>query len=296
VAPSSLEFAPHAEDLKPVRLTGEYASGDGYVDMLGEPGEMYAQVGHAHVALAGDGSYASGPDPPPRTRFNTRFSQAPTLLINGVIAALTCYRIKGVICYQGEGNVGRAAQYRSLFLVLSDDWRRKWAYGCALLFAQLAGYGLESADPAESARVELHAARAMALSLPNTRMATAIDIGSEADIHPKNEQDVAQRLALAAAKIVYGANIVYSAPTYQSRRSERSRRRATFTNVGTGLLASNKDGYVHGFALAVGRRLRSFAPRRRCIEQMSLFRSTPCKPCCSVLRLGQHAGWKSHQQ
>ena len=119
----------------PVRLTGEYASGDGYVDRLGEPGEMYAQVGHAHVALAGDGSYASGPDlaalpdPPPRTRFNARFSQAPTLLINGVIAALTCHRIKGVICYQDEGNVGRAAQYRSLFSALIDDWRRKWGYG-----------------------------------------------------------------------------------------------------------------------------------------------------------------------
>ena len=133
------------------------------------------------------------PDPPPLTAFNSPFLQAPTLRFNGMIAPLTAYRIKGVIWYQGEANVGRAAQYRSLFPALIEDLRRKWGYDFAFLFVQLAGYGLEPADPAESARAELREAQAMALSRPNTGMATAIDIGSETDIHPKNKQDLAQR-------------------------------------------------------------------------------------------------------
>jgi sialate O-acetylesterase len=239
-----------------VRLTGEYASGDGYVGMLGEPAEMYADVGHAHVALAGAWSYAPGPDlsalpdPPPLTAFNSRFPQAPTLLFNGMIAPLTSYRIKGVIWYQGEGNVGRAIQYRSLFSALIDDWRRKWRHDIPFLFVQLAGYGLEAAEPSESARAELREAQAMALSLPHTGMATTIDIGNETDIHPKNKQDVAHRLALAAAKIVYGQNIVYSGPTYQSMRIERDGIRIRFTHVGTGLRVTGENGHVHGFAIA----------------------------------------------
>lgn len=90
----------------------------------------------------------------------------------------------------------------------------------------------------------------MAWSLPHTGMATAIDIGIETDIDRKNRQDMAHGLALAAAKIVYGENIVYSGPTYKSMRIERSRLRVTFTNVGTGLRARDKGGYVHGFSLA----------------------------------------------
>jgi sialate O-acetylesterase len=43
---------------------------------------------------------------------------------------------------------------------------------------------------------------------------------------------------------------MYSGPPYESIHIERSRLRVTFTNVGTGLLARDKDGYAHGFALA----------------------------------------------
>ena len=47
------------------------------------------------------------------------------------------------------------------------------------------------------------------LSVPNTGMAVAIDLGEWNDIHPDNKKDVGERLALAAENCL-GENIVYS--------------------------------------------------------------------------------------
>ena len=67
-----------------------------------------------------------------------------------------------------------------------------------------------------SAWAELREAQQQTLSLPNTGMATAIDIGEAGDIHPKNKQDVGRRLALIALANVYKKKVVFSGPMYQS--------------------------------------------------------------------------------
>jgi len=56
----------------------------------------------------------------------------------------------------------------------------------------------------------------MTLKLPNTGMASAIDIGEASDIHPKNKQDVGKRLALNALKIAYNKDMVYQGPMFTS--------------------------------------------------------------------------------
>ena len=48
----------------------------------------------------------------------------PANLFNGMIAPLRKFPIRGVIWYQGEANVGRAAQYKQLFPVMIEDWRQ----------------------------------------------------------------------------------------------------------------------------------------------------------------------------
>ena len=178
----------------------------------------------------------------------------PTVLFDGMIDPLTHFGIKGVIWYQGEANAidNRAAQYRRLFPALIEDWRSHWGYDVPFLFVQLAGYGHNKDEPAEYPWAELREAQSMALSLPATGMATAIDIGDENDIHPKDKQDVAHRLVLAAAKVVYADNIVYSGPTYQSMKIEGNRIRIEFSNVGSGLLIKDKYGYCRGFEIAAG--------------------------------------------
>ena len=86
--------------------------------------------------------------------------------------------------------------YRTLFPALIRDWRAQWRRSALpFLFVQLAGYQpLGSAEPAESEWAELREAQQLALALPATGMATAIDVGDSTDIHPRNKQEVARRV------------------------------------------------------------------------------------------------------
>ena len=74
---------------------------------------------------------------------------------------------------------------------------------------------------------------------PNTGMAVTIDIGDVKDIHPKNKQEVGERLALWALAKVYGKDIVYSGPIYKSMAVEGNKIRLQFDHVGGGLIASD---------------------------------------------------------
>ena len=71
-------------------------------------------------------------------------------------------------------------------------------------------------------------------NVPRTGLAVAIDIGDQ-DVHPKDKLDVGLRLALAARKIAYGENIVYSGPLYRDFRVEGSTARVRFSEIGSGL-------------------------------------------------------------
>jgi sialate O-acetylesterase len=250
------ELVKSGRNIVTVRLTGQYASGDGYAGMLGDASQMYAELGPRKISLAGIWHFQPGPDlselpePPPLAEFRTAFPQSPTLLFNSMVAPLARCRVKGVIWYQGESNVGRAAQYRSLFQALINDWRAHWGYQVPFLFVQLAGFGADAPEPEESARAELRESQSAALSLNRTGMATAIDLGDPEDIHPKNKQDVAHRLALAAADVAYGEHRIDSGPTYRSMRIEARQVRLEFYNPAPGLRICGEHAKPRGFAIA----------------------------------------------
>ena len=173
----------------------------------------------------------------------------PTVLFNAMIAPLMPFGIKGAIWYQGESNVGRAAQYRTLFPAMISDWRRQWGQGdFPFLFVQLANYLEEKNQPVESAWAELREAQLLSLALPNTGMAVTIDIGDANDIHPKNKQEVGRRLALAARHLVTQEDLVYSGPLYTAMQIEGDRIRLYFDHTAEGLVA--RGGPLTGFAIA----------------------------------------------
>ena len=63
-------------------------------------------------------------------------------LYNGMIAPLIPYAIRGAIWYQGEANVGRAYQYRTLFPAMIANWRADWGQGdFPFGFVQIAPFG-----------------------------------------------------------------------------------------------------------------------------------------------------------
>lgn len=174
----------------------------------------------------------------------------PSALYNGMIAPLLNYGIRGVIFYQGEANVRRAHQYRSLFLALIRDWRREWVQGdIPFLFVQLANHLAPQEAPAEPQPLpELREAQTLALELPNTAMAVTIDTGPGGKTHPPNKQVVGRRLALAALGSVYGRDVIYSGPLYRSMEKVGRAIRLDFDYVGGGLVAWGET--LRGFAVA----------------------------------------------
>jgi sialate O-acetylesterase len=188
----------------------------------------------------------------------------PAHLYNGMILPLIPYGIRGVIWYQGESNVERAWDYRRLFPAMIQCWRQQWGQGdFPFLFVQLASFYNhdpektiipEKGTPREDKWAELREAQLMALSVPNTGMASAIDIGSANNIHPKNKQEVGRRLALWALAKTYGRDIVYSGPLYKSMKVEGNKVRLSFdyTDGGLDVRQANTASadQLEGFAIA----------------------------------------------
>ncbi|MGA4577892.1 sialate O-acetylesterase [Limisphaera sp. VF-2] len=173
----------------------------------------------------------------------------PSELYHGMISPLIPYGIRGVIWYQGESNVGRAEQYRSLFPDLIRNWRRDWRQGdFPFLAVQLAPFLPIKDEPAESAWAELREAQMLAMrQLPKVGVVVTTDVGDPNDIHPVWKKPVGERLALAARSIAYGEKITWSGPLYRSVRFEGDRAIVSFDFVGRGLEA--RGGPLKGFAI-----------------------------------------------
>jgi sialate O-acetylesterase len=161
----------------------------------------------------------------------------PANLYCGVLHPVIGYGIRGAIWYQGESNASRAYQYRHLFPLMIQNWRDEWQQGdFPFYWVQLADFRNEKADPAESDWAELREAQTQTMSkLPNTGEAVITDLGEAHDIHPRNKQDVARRLARWALAKDYGQDLVYRSPIYKSHRTEKNRLIVTFDHVGGGM-------------------------------------------------------------
>jgi sialate O-acetylesterase len=167
-----------------------------------------------------------------------------------MIAPLGSFPIRGVIWYQGEANVDRASEYRELFPALIRAWRKHWGMeDLPFHFVQLANFKDIEDLPGESSWAELREAQTLALQLPNTGMAVAIDVGDALDIHPRDKQTVGYRLARSALYDVYGRKeIVPCGPLFQSAAPERDAIRVTFDFANPGLVCHGEA--LEGFAIA----------------------------------------------
>ncbi|MBM3956004.1 MAG: sialate O-acetylesterase [Planctomycetes bacterium] len=166
-----------------------------------------------------------------------RGNARPGNIHSGVLTPSIGYGIKGAIWYQGESNAGRAYQYRELFPFMIKSWRDEWALGdFPFYWVQLADFKAEQAAPAESDWAELREAQTMTMkALPATGEAVIIDIGEGKDIHPKNKQDVAKRLARwALAETYKKEGIVARSPLYKGMEKQASAIVLSFDHVAGG--------------------------------------------------------------
>ncbi|MBS1985762.1 MAG: hypothetical protein JST16_16510 [Bdellovibrionales bacterium] len=177
-------------------------------------------------------------------------------LYNAMVHPLIPYGIKGAIWYQGESNASKvqAPVYRRLFETMIQDWRSRWGVGdFPFLWVQLANFA-KAASPEDWILVQ--EAQTETLELKRTGQAVINDIGAPDDIHPKNKQDVGERLALAARHIAYGETLVYSGPRFRMVTAESAttgdrgaKLRVWFDSVGGGL-KTRGGGPVKGFEVA----------------------------------------------
>lgn len=212
----------------------------------------------------------------PKKPNNPLSAGRPTVLFKSMVKPLVPFAMRGIIWYQGESNASRANQYKTLFPALIKDWRNQWAQAGSnlgnfpFLYVQLANFLKRDQIPKNDPWPQLREAQLQTLTVPNTGMAVAIDLGETDDIHPKNKQDVGKRLALNALSHAYNRDLIYSGPIYQSMVVEEGQIRITFSHIGDGLqignskntqndrpegrlknrLKSRMEGRLKGFAIA----------------------------------------------
>ena len=192
------------------------------------------------------------PEDRPRQPRNPLVNQhRPANLYNGVLHPVIGYGLRGVIWYQGESNASRAYQYRHLFPLMIQNWREVWKQGdFPFYWVQLADYRDEAPSPGASEWAELREAQTLALDrLVNTGQAVITDLGEAHDIHPKNKQDVAKRLARLALADLYDQDIVARSPRFQEMSKNGNKILLSFKEVGSGLDTVDVDTPL-GFTIA----------------------------------------------
>ena len=197
-------------------------------------------VPRAEGAVArGEGLPPLPPNPAARRRMG------PASLYNGMIHPLVPYAIRGAIWYQGEANGGEGESYFHKMQALIRGWRAVWGQGdFPFYFVQLANY--RTSNPANAAGgdgwARVREAQRKSLGIPHTGMAVIIDIGEARDIHPRNKQDVGDRLARWALAGLFEKKLVPSGPLYKSHTVEGNKVRVAFDHVGAGLIVGEKKG------------------------------------------------------
>jgi len=199
------------------------------------PARLAAWQAAVERAKAADQPAPDKPEPPDAGKFHD--NQRPGNIHGGVLAPSIGYGIRGVIWYQGESNASRGHQYRTLFPFLIASWREEWGLGdFPFYWVQLADFKAERDEPGESTWAELREAQTLTMqALPNTGQAVIIDLGEGKDIHPRNKQAVAARLARwALAETYHVPGIACRSPSYTGMEKEGGKLVLSFDHVAGG--------------------------------------------------------------
>lgn len=237
-----------------IRVTS-YSANAGFVKdkryalMFGESKFGAAYSGDEEVSLRGEWQYQIAAQAG-SMKSNTTLHYLPSSLFNAKLAPALPLKIKGVIWYQGESNVDRAAEYQQLMTDLIGDWRKQFQQSdLPFVYVQLANFLYAVNEPGESGWAELREAQRKTLAVKNTAMAVAIDAGEWNDIHPLDKQIVGERLALGALKVAYGKkSLLASGPSLKKVKAKGNKVELVFADVGKGLQA--KGGVWKHIALA----------------------------------------------
>jgi sialate O-acetylesterase len=167
--------------------------------------------------------------------------QTPTALFNAMINPMVGYGIRGVIWYQGEGNINEPQNYQKMLPGLIEDWRSLWGIGdFPFYYMQIApfDYGQEGLNSAYLREAQLKAST----TLPNIGMACILDIGEKNCIHPSNKETGSKRLALMALEQTYGIKGINGlSPVMKEMSVSEGVVKLIFDNAPNGLTSFGKE-------------------------------------------------------
>ena len=173
---------------------------------------------------------------------------APAGAFSGMIAPLIPFGIKGILWYQGEGNIGQAEAYKTAFPTLIKDWRERWKNPeLPFFFVQLPGFA-RAGNPKKSEWAEMRDAQLSGLNLPYVGMVVSIDQQDPDTIHPIKKYEIGKRLAdLASAQLYQSGKFSFS-PIVSTSKLNGSTARVVFQNAVRGLKTSDGKA-VRGFEI-----------------------------------------------
>jgi sialate O-acetylesterase len=174
----------------------------------------------------------------------------PACLYNGMVAPLIPFSIRGVICYQGLGNLFWADHNAALLETMVRDWRTRWAQDdLPVGMVQPAPFdcrkwgGPKSRPDAYS--IQREAQLVIHEKLANIGIATTMDLDAIDVLHFTNKQIVGRRLADWALATVYGFDLPYAGPVYKSIAREGKSIRVRFRYTGSGLTTNDGRPPAH---------------------------------------------------
>ena len=236
-----------------VESLDEWVKAEAELDEEAAIAEYEKQIARWAKQAERDAAAGRRPRERPRARGKALGNQRPGNLFNTRVEPVAPYAIRGVIWYQGESNANKHAAYRELFPLMIQSWRDTWGQGdFSFYWVQLADFKEEANGPQESDWAALREAQTMTLDrLPNTGQAVIIDIGEAADIHPRNKQEVANRLARWALAKDYGLNVAFASPRFDSMTVAKGKAKIAFKDV-TKKLRTVDQQAVCGFVIRGG--------------------------------------------
>lgn len=164
----------------------------------------------------------------------------PGGLFHQMVEKIAPFTVKGVLWYQGESDSNYPHIYDKLFTSMIECWRAAWEDSLPFLFVQLAPFGKWLHCDSTNYPLIREKQEYVSKTVPDTAMASIMDLGMYEDIHPKKKMEVGRRLALLARGMVYHEDILCRSPEFYSAQRNGTGISLKFIHTGEGLLCSGE--------------------------------------------------------
>jgi sialate O-acetylesterase len=169
-----------------------------------------------------------------------------------MIRGLEPYTLRGVIWFQGDGNCPHPADYGVLFKTLITAWRAHFHdTSLPFYYVEMQNYARPQQKPVEpNALSEIREQQQAALELPNTDVATGVDVGIRIpnyEAHFPDKKSLGKRLAGLALDHLYGQPGLVHSPCLKTFKIEGNKIRLQLQYADGLRIRGNGD--LTGFAI-----------------------------------------------